>query len=213
MEFCKIIISAIIAAVLNSLAHSAPVHNTPSTVELFLISVLPSRVTNATQEMKNVHQFITSSSYLEDMGLLLPNINRQGCTSSQQWKDKLPIAYKKMTVFRSPLYMAFSYEENQGPTHSILADVLRDISVFVNATTKMLRSEMGKRSIPVPLVEPVITEADLNNYVRGFLQACVDKSIVTLSITDDVVKAYRNYVILHSLNSEIKEASICVRGI
>ena len=37
---------------------------------------------------------------------------------------------------------------------------------------------MGKRSIPVPLVEPVITEADLNNYVRVFLQACVDKSIV-----------------------------------
>ena len=48
-----------------------------------------------------------------------------------------------MTVFRSPLYMAFSYEENQGPTHSILADVLRDISVVVNATTtKMLSSEV-----------------------------------------------------------------------
>ena len=51
MEFSKIIISAIIAAVLNSLAHSAPMHNTPSPVELFLISVLPSRVTNATQEV------------------------------------------------------------------------------------------------------------------------------------------------------------------
>lgn len=47
-----------------------------------------------------------------------------------------------MTVFRSPLYMAFSYEENQGPPHSILADVLRDISVFVNATTDMLSSEV-----------------------------------------------------------------------
>ena len=47
-----------------------------------------------------------------------------------------------MTVFRSPLYMAFSYEENQGPTHSILAGVLRHISVFVNTTTEILSSEV-----------------------------------------------------------------------
>ena len=34
-----------------------------------------------------------------------------------------------------------------------------------------------------------------------------------LSINDDVVKIYRNYVILYSLSSVIKEASICVSGI
>ena len=34
-----------------------------------------------------------------------------------------------------------------------------------------------------------------------------------LSINDDVVKIYRNYVILYSLSSVTKEASICVSGI
>ena len=52
------------------------------------------------------------------------------------------MAYKKLTVFKSPLYMAFSYEEKQRPLHSILADVLRDTSVFVNATINMLSSEV-----------------------------------------------------------------------
>ena len=46
-----------------------------------------------------------------------------------------------------------------------------------------------------------------------FIFIFISFSQQTLSIRDDVVKAYRNYVILHSLNSEIKEASICVRGI
>ena len=52
--------------------------------------------------------------------------------------DKLAIAYKKLFVFKSPLYMAFSYEENQGPQHSLLAQVLRDTSYDVNGSSVVL---------------------------------------------------------------------------
>ena len=33
------------------------------------------------------------------------------------------------------------------------------------------------------------------------------------AITDDVVKVYRNYVILYSLHDVIKEAAICITGV
>ncbi|CAH3184037.1 unnamed protein product [Porites evermanni] len=180
MEILNIIIAAITAATFNSVAHSAPVYNTPSTLELLVTAVIPSRVTNA---------------------------------SLEAWNDKLPIAYKQLTVFRSPLYLAFSYEENQRPLHSILADALWDTSVFVNATTAMLIREMRERAISVPPVTSEISESNLNRYVRDFLQGLVDDSIVNLSINDDLVKIYRNYVILYSLSSVIEEASICVSGI
>ena len=45
MEILNIIIAAITAATFNSVAHSAPVHNTPSTLELLVTAVIPSRVT------------------------------------------------------------------------------------------------------------------------------------------------------------------------
>ena len=38
--------------------------------------------------------------------------------------------------------MALSYEENQGPLHSLLAQVLWDISTDVNASSVMLSSEV-----------------------------------------------------------------------
>ena len=49
-----------------------------------------------------------------------------------------------MNIFRSPLYMALSYEENQGPLHSPLAQVLRDISTNVNASSVMLSRKVTK---------------------------------------------------------------------
>ena len=52
--------------------------------------------------------------------------------------DKLAIAYKKLFVLRSPLYMAFSYEESQGTQHRILAQVLRSTSSYVNGSTVVL---------------------------------------------------------------------------
>ena len=58
--------------------------------------------------------------------------------SYQQLKDKLTIAYKKLFTFRSPLYMAFSYEENQGPQHRPLAQGIKDTSYYLNGTTVLL---------------------------------------------------------------------------
>ena len=47
-----------------------------------------------------------------------------------------------MDIFRSPLYMALSYEENQGPLHNSLAQVLWDISNDINGTSVMLNREV-----------------------------------------------------------------------
>ena len=49
-----------------------------------------------------------------------------------------------MDVFRSPLYMALSYEENQGPLHNSVAQMLWDISTDINATSVMLMREVTK---------------------------------------------------------------------
>ena len=38
--------------------------------------------------------------------------------------------------------MALSYEENQGPLHSLLAQVLWDISTDVNASAVLISSEV-----------------------------------------------------------------------
>ena len=64
--------------------------------------------------------------------------------SLKQLKDNLTIAYEKMNVFSSPLYMALSYEENQGPLHNSVAQMLWDISTDINATSVMLIREVTK---------------------------------------------------------------------
>ena len=49
-----------------------------------------------------------------------------------------------MDIFRSPLYMALSYGEDQGPLHNSLAEVLWDISNDINGTSVMLNCEVTK---------------------------------------------------------------------
>ena len=49
-----------------------------------------------------------------------------------------------MDIFRSPLYMALSYGEDQGPLHNLLAEVLWDISNDINGTSVMLNCEVTK---------------------------------------------------------------------
>ena len=65
------------------------------------------------------------------------------CFLQQQLKDKLPIAYTKLSYFISPLYMAYSYEEKQGPQHVQLADLLRDTSFYLNSTVSTLRHKVS----------------------------------------------------------------------
>ena len=57
MEILNIIIAAITAATFNSAVHSSPVYNTPSTLELLVTAVIPSRVTKATLEVFCVDDF------------------------------------------------------------------------------------------------------------------------------------------------------------
>ena len=64
----------------------------------------------------------------------------------QNSTDNLTIAYEKMNIFRSPLYMALFYEETQGPLHDLLAQVLWDISTYVNASSVMLSREVMKNN-------------------------------------------------------------------
>ena len=64
----------------------------------------------------------------------------------QLLKENATIAYEKMDAFKSPLYMALSYEENQGALHNSLAQVLWDISTDVNASSFMLSREVLIRS-------------------------------------------------------------------
>ena len=49
-----------------------------------------------------------------------------------------------MDIFRSPLYMALSYEENQGLLYNSLAQVLWDISTDINGTSEMLNRAVTK---------------------------------------------------------------------
>ena len=65
----------------------------------------------------------------------------------QQLKEKLSIAYLKLLNYVSPLYMAYSYEEAQGPQHKVLAYVLRETSFYLNSTVNTLRHEVTNHHI------------------------------------------------------------------
>ena len=49
----------------------------------------------------------------------------------------------KLSYFVSPLYMAYSYEESQGPQHIQLAQLLDDTSFYLNSTFQTLRNKVG----------------------------------------------------------------------
>ena len=63
--------------------------------------------------------------------------------------------------------MALSYEENQGPLHSLLAQVLWDISTDVNASSVLISSEVTNiaRNFTV-LKEKKIIEKIMNSFPR-----------------------------------------------
>ncbi|KAJ7392525.1 hypothetical protein OS493_012196 [Desmophyllum pertusum] len=85
-------------------------------------------------------------------------------------------------------------------------------SFYLNSTASTLRHEILKNGFSVPGGQN-LTEAQLDHYTRQYLQALVDNKLVTLAITDDVVKVYRNYAILYTLDDVIKQVYTCVTGI
>ena len=51
MEISKVLIATIIVATLTSQTLSAPLHSTPSTLQVLVTYVIPEKTTNATQEV------------------------------------------------------------------------------------------------------------------------------------------------------------------
>ncbi|XP_078355938.1 uncharacterized protein LOC144640730, partial [Oculina patagonica] len=213
--FPKVVFSAIFVITLNVAVQSAPssLKSPPSRTELLIKVVLAPRVANATQEIKNLYPFITSTNDLEETMLMLGVVVTKRCFINQQLKDKLTVAYMKLSNYISPLYMAYSYEEKQGLQHIQLAQVLRETSFYLNSTVTTLRHELLRRKFPLPAGQVILEEKQLNQYTREYLQILVDKKVLTLVITDNVVKIYRNYVILYTLHDVISEVFTCVAGV
>ncbi|CAH3163179.1 unnamed protein product [Porites evermanni] len=180
MELFKGIIAAIITVTLSSQTLCAPPQSKPTTIQILVTYVIPSKIANATYEMRNMYHFINSTSYLFEppFSRFPPQINTQSCTLNQQLKDNLTIAYEKMDIFRSPLYMALSYEENQGPLHNLLAQMLWDISTGINATSVMLSRKMHKNTFPVPTTTTGNFMAQMNHIIRVYLQTLVQGNLL-----------------------------------
>jgi len=113
-----------------------------------------------------------------------------------------------MAVFIRPLNFAFMYEHDQGPSHNRLASVLEMTSYFLNDTVSYIRRKIRYRGWSLPGY-PTVSEAKLDELTLVYLNALVRRNLVTLAITNDVVKRYRNYVIIYMLHDVIKELYAC----
>ncbi|XP_027039112.1 uncharacterized protein LOC113667491 [Pocillopora damicornis] len=194
---CKFLFAAMFTlTMLSSTGFAAKYSSVETIMRLFLE---PSR-TNATREMLNVYSFIASSNDLSETILRLGDANTQVCASDKQRKDNLTIAYAKMRDFINPVYMAYSYEAAQTPQNKILKGVLMKVGQHLNNTAMRLRHKLTKNSYPVPSTPTSVPEANLDQLSREYLT-----KFVTGTITDDMVKRYRNYVILYTLKDVIQE--------
>ncbi|PFX32620.1 hypothetical protein AWC38_SpisGene2556 [Stylophora pistillata] len=66
-----------------------------------------------------------------------------------------------------------------------------------------------KTGSSIPTVQH-ISEASLDHHTKTYLQAMVNNKRVSLTITDDVVKTYRNYVILYTLKDVLTDVLPCI---
>ncbi|PFX32621.1 hypothetical protein AWC38_SpisGene2557 [Stylophora pistillata] len=210
MEFCKSFFSAIfMVTAMSSVTWTAPLSYRPSDTEIVVrLSLMPTRA-NTTKEMLKVYQFIASNWDLKETPLALGVADTPVCSSSLQKKDNLSIAFMQLHNFIHPLYLAYSIEEVKGSQHKVLASALRDTSFHLNNTVWRVRRAIKKAGSSIPTVQH-ISEASLDHHTRTYLQAMVNSKRVTLTITDDVVKTYRNYVILYTLKDVLIDALTCV---
>lgn len=126
-----------------------------------------------------------------------------------QKKDNLSIAFIQLYNFIRPLYLAYSCEEAKGSQHKVLARVLKDTSFHLNNTVWRLRREIKKTGSSIPTVQH-ISEASFDHYTTTYLQAMVNMKRVSLTLTDNVVKIYRNYVILYTLKDVLIDVLTCI---
>ncbi|XP_078358864.1 uncharacterized protein LOC144643474 [Oculina patagonica] len=212
MELRKILFVTMVFVATSTLATTSttnlPLTRTSlSQTEILVKLLIAPRIYNATAQMKMLYPFITLSDYFHEPPITLGLDLNKDCIH-QQAKDKLGTLYSQMAVFMSPLNFAFLYEKAQGQSHSRLASVLEMTSYFLNDTVSYVRRQIGDKGFSVPEY-PKIAEAKLDDLTRVYLNALVQRNIVTLTITDDVVKRYRNYVIMYMLHDVIKEMNSC----
>ncbi|CAH3163176.1 unnamed protein product [Porites evermanni] len=93
MKLFKGIVAAIITVTLSSQTLCAPPQSAPSTIQILVTYVIPSKTANATYEMKNLYHFINSTSYLFEppFSRFPPQINTQSCTLNQMQKNTFPV--------------------------------------------------------------------------------------------------------------------------
>ncbi|XP_029194412.2 uncharacterized protein [Acropora muricata] len=106
--------------------------------------------------------------------------------------------------------MAFSYEERQGPQHAHLAAMIKNTSYYLNGSIAVMQRLITERHFPVPSVQTNTSETDLDHFCRGYLQSLVNNNLISLVITNDVVKIYRNYLIVYTLKAVNVEISNCI---
>ncbi|CAH3184033.1 unnamed protein product [Porites evermanni] len=160
-------------------------------------------------KMKLLYPFITSSGYLREPPISLGLDLNPDCSNKKTANEKLKTLYSQMAVFKKPAYFAFSLEDGRGALHNSLANVLEMTSYSVNDTVSYVTRQMALKSLSVPAL-PKIPEAKLDERTRLYLSALVQSNSVTLTITDDIVKTYRNYVIMYVLYDVIKELGPCM---
>lgn len=194
---CKFLFAAMfILIVLSSTSFATVVTD----ADIFMrIHLEPSR-RNATKEMLNVYSFIASNYDLSETTLALGAVNTQVCDIGKQRKDNLTIAYAKMKDFTNPVNMVYSYEVAQTPQNKRLKGLLMDVRMHLRATVNALRRMLRRNSYPLPSTPTSDPESYLDKISRKYMT-----KFVTATITDDMVKRFRNYVILYTLKDVIRE--------
>lgn len=210
MEFCKSLFAALfIVTTMSSVTLTAPMSYRPSDAEIVIrLSLMPSRA-NAVKEMLKVYQFIASNRDLKETPLALGVADTPVCSSNLQKKDNFSIAFIQLYNFIRPLYLAYSYEEAKGSQRNVSASALKDTSFHLNNTVWRVRHEITKTGSQIPIVQHV-SEASLDHFTRAYLQAMVNSKRLSLAITDDVMKTYRNYVVLYTLKDVLNDVLTCV---
>lgn len=212
MELTKILFVALVVVMLSTTSATATTNSSSTSTsishtEILVKLLIAPRVINVTAQMKTLYPFITSSDYLFEPPITLGLDLNKDCIGKQV-NDKLGALFSQMSVFILPLNFAFIYEHDQGPSHNRLASVLEMTSFFLNDTVSFIRRKIKDKGWSLPGY-PTISEAKLDELTRVYLNALVRRNLVTLTITNDVVKRFRNYVIIYMLHDVIKEIDPC----
>lgn len=213
MESTKIVFLALVFITLKMpTATSATNSSTPRfriSHATFLIKliIIPA-IHNATIQMKLLYPFLTSSDYFYEPLITFGLDLGKDCTKEKEVGKKLSALHSQVAVFQRPLNFVVMYESSQGRNHTSLASVLRTTSLMVNATVSFIRRQMRQKGI-LPPDYPVISEAEVNNMTDSYLKNLIQRNLVTLTVTDDVVKRLRNFIILYTLHDVSKQVSPC----